>query len=199
MLIEPILGYKSSLRILSLLFETPRKLVSRKELFEFTKLGNAPLSKGLSRLVKAGIVFLEKKGKKEFFYVNMNNNYTKLIRELWESEKKDTRQLDYDVKIIVSEFIRHLLDATDAKKVILFGSWAKGTASINSDVDLAIIFEKEFGSEMEITRFVKKMEQQFGKVIQVHYFTEKTFNTKNKLTLEIERDGISMLDKTIKA
>ncbi len=194
MLIEPILGYKSSLRILSLLFETPRKLVSRKELFEFTKLGNAPLSKGLSRLVKAGIIFLEKKGKKEFYYINMDNNYTKLIRELWESEKKNTRFLDYDVKIIVSEFIRQLLYTTDVRKVILFGSWAKGTASIRSDIDLAVIFEKEIRSEIEITRFVKKLEQKFRKEIQVHYFTEKSFNNKNKLTTEIKRDGISMLD-----
>jgi len=194
MLIEPILGYKSSLRILSLLFETPRKLVSRKELFEFTKLGNAPLSKGLSRLVKVGIIFLEKKGKKEFYYINMDNNYTKLIRELWEREKKDIRLLDYDVKIIVSEFIRQLLDTADIRRVILFGSWAKGTASIKSDIDLAVIFEKEIRSEMEITRFVKKLEQKFRKEIQLHYFTEKSFNNKNKLTTEIKRDGISMLD-----
>lgn len=198
MLIEPILGYKSSLRILSLLFETPRKLVSRKELFEFTKLGNAPLSKGLSRLVKARIIFLEKKGKKEFYYVNIGNDYTKLIKELWISEKKDTRQLDYDVKIIVSEFVRQLLDvSSDVKKVILFGSWAKGTASIKSDIDLAIIFEKELKSEIEITRFVKNLEQKFKKEIQVHYFTERTFNNKNKLTLEIKRDGISMLGEVI--
>lgn len=194
MLIEPILGYKSSLRILSLLFETPRKLVSRKELFEFTRLGNAPLSKGLSRLVKVGIIFLEKKGKKEFYYINTDNNYTKLIRELWESEKKDIRLLDYDVKIIVSEFIRQLLDTADVRKVILFGSWAKGTASIKSDIDLAVIFEKEIRSEMEITRLLKKLEQKFRKEIQVHYFTEKSFNNKNKLTNEIKRDGISILD-----
>lgn len=195
MLIEPILGYKSSLRILSLLFETPRKLVSRMELFEFTKLGNAPLSKGLSRLVKAGMIILEKRGKKEFYYVNIGNNYTKLMGELWESEKKDTRQLDYDVKIIVSEFIRQL--PSDVKKVILFGSWAKGTASIKSDIDLAVIFEEEIRSEMEITRSIKKLEQKFRKEIQAHYFTEKSFNAGNKLTLEIKRDGISMLEKTI--
>ena len=195
MLIEPILGYKSSWRILSLLFETPRKLVSRKELFEFTKLGNAPLSKGLSRLVKAGIILLEKKGKKEFYYVNTDNNYTKGARELWESEKKDSRQLDYDIKIIASELIRQLSDVSNAKKAILFGSWAKGTASMKSDVDLAVVFEGEIPQEMEITRIVKKLEKQFGKEVQIHYFTEKSFNAKNKLTDEIKRDGISVLGR----
>ena len=195
MLIEPILGYKSSWRILSLLFETPRKLVSRKELFEFTKLGNAPLSKGLSRLVKAGIILLEKKGKKEFYYVNTDNNYTKGARELWESEKKDSRQLDYDIKIIASELIRQLSDVSNAKKAILFGSWAKGTASMKSDVDLAVVFEGEILQEMEITRIVKKLEKQFGKEVQIHYFTEKSFNAKNKLTDEIKRDGISVLGR----
>ena len=119
MLIEPILGYKSSLRILSLLFETPRKLVSRRELFEYTRLGNAPLSKGLLRLVKSGVIILEKKGKKEFYYVNTSNNYARLINELWEREGRDTRQLEYDVKIVLSEIVRLLLDLPNVQKLIL--------------------------------------------------------------------------------
>ena len=193
MLIEPILGYKSSLRILSLLFETPRKLVSRRELFEYTRLGNAPLSKGLLRLVKSGVIILEKKGKKEFYYVNTSNNYARLINELWEREGRDTRQLEYDVKIVLSEIVRLLLDLPNVQKLILFGSWAKGTASEHSDIDLAVVFKKEFESEIEVTRIVKKIEKKFRKEIQIHYFNENSFNEKNKLTDEINRDGINLI------
>jgi uncharacterized protein len=193
MLIEPILGYKSTWRILSLLFETPRKLVSRKELFTYTKLGNAPLSNGLKRLVKANILIQQKNGKKESYYINQDNLYSKLIMELWQTEKINIRQLDYDIKVIVSEFIRMLLDVADVKKIILFGSWAKGNASVNSDIDLALIFLDEIKNELEITKLTKDLSKQFKKDIQVHYFTEKSFNKKNKLTNEIKNDGIFIL------
>jgi uncharacterized protein len=189
MIIESTLGYKSSFRVLSLLFETPRRLVSRKELFEFTKLGNSPLSKALARLEKSNIIIKEKKGKKEFYFVNSTNIYTQLLKELWEKEKKDLRFIEYDIKILLSEFIRKLFEIVDFDKIILFGSYAKGTANINSDIDLAIIFKKEITNEIEITRLIK----QFNKEIQIHYFTKKSFNEKNSLVKIIKREGIVLM------
>lgn len=193
MLIEPIFGYKSSWRILKLLFETPRKRVSRKELFEYTKLGNAPLSNGLNRLVKARIIIKERNGKKESYYINLDNEYTKLIKEMLEKEKKDTRFLDYDLYVILSEFLRMALDACDVEEVILFGSHAKGNASVSSDIDIAVVFSDDLSGEIEVTKIVNGMESKFEKVIQVHFFTKKTFSKKSKLVDEIKRDGISLL------
>lgn len=193
MLIEPIFGYKSSWRILKLLFETPRKKVSRKELFEYTCLGNAPLSNGLNRLVKAGIIIKEKNGKKEVYYVNLDNEYTQLIKEIIEKEKKDVRFLDYDLYVILSEFLRMALEVCDIDEVILFGSHAKGNASISSDIDIAVIFSDDLSGEIEVTKIVNNLESKFEKVIQVHFFTAKTFSKKSKLADEIRRDGISLL------
>jgi predicted nucleotidyltransferase len=193
MLIEPILGYKSTWRILNLLLETPRKLVSRVELFKYTKLGNAPLSRGLERLVRAEIIIFEKKGNKEFYYVNERNNFVILLKELWILERRSLRNLPYEIMVIISEFVRSLNDSCRClEKVILFGSQAKGTASINSDIDLAVIFKEDLEQEIFINKIIKKIEQQFHKKIQVHYFTSKNFNKKNKLVEEIERDGLSL-------
>jgi len=192
-MLEPILGYKSTWRILELLLETPRKLVSRKELFKYTKLGNAPLSKGLSRLVNAQMLIKEKKGKKEFYYINLENDYMGLVKELWEKERRDLRSLEYDIKIIISEFLRKLLDVSEVNEVILFGSWAKGTASIKSDIDLAVVFDKDLKGEIEVARIIKYIEKKFGKEIQAHYFTKKGFNEKSKLIKEIKEDRIKML------
>ena len=193
MLIEPILGYKSSWRILELLFETPRKPVSRKELFEHTDLGNAPLSKGLKRLVGAGLLIKEKKGKKEFYFINFDDPYTRLIWSIWEQERNDTRYLDYYVKVLTSEFLRMILDRCEVDKVILFGSHGKGTASIRSDVDLAVVFRDDLKQELEVTRIAKILEEKSETRIQVHFFTKKSFRNKTKLTDEIKRDGIHLL------
>lgn len=194
MLIEPLLGYKSTWRILELLFETPKKLISRVELFKYTKLGNSPLSRGLNRLVKAGIIILEKKGKKEFYYIDEKNEYAVLLMELWKKENKSMRNLSYDLKLVLSEFMRSLNDSCSTiDKVILFGSQAKGTASVNSDIDLAVIFSKDLNQEIEVTKIVHKLEKQFKVKIQVHYFTTKIFSVKTKLVTEIKNDGIRLI------
>ena len=195
MLTESILGYKSSWRILSLLLETPRKLVGRPELFEHTQLGNAPLSYGLNRLVRAGLIVKEKTGKKEFYCINLDNEEIKLVKELWEREKKKLRHLEYGVKIVISEFLRGVSELMEINKVILFGSHAKGTASVNSDIDLAVVFEKDLKPEIEVARVVKKLEKKFRSEIQIHYFTEKSFGRENRLVKEIKREGIKVWGK----
>ena len=147
----------------------------------------------MNRLVKAGIIIKEKNGKKEFYYVNLDNEYTKLIKEIIEKEKKDIKFLDYDLYVILSEFLRMLLEVCDVDEVILFGSHAKGNASISSDIDIAVVFSDDLSGEIEVTKIVKKLESKFEKIIQVHFFTAKTFSKKSKLVNEIRRDGISLL------
>jgi predicted nucleotidyltransferase len=193
MLIEPILGYKSSWRILELLLETPRKLVSRKDLFQHTMLGNAPLSQGLKRLVMAGILVKEKKGKKEMYYINEANEYSRLIAEIWKCERKSVRNLDYDIKSITAEFVRMALDSEDITEIILFGSWAKGTASVRSDIDIAVVFEKDKRGEVELTRITHHLEKRWDKEIQVHCFTKKSFRAKTTLVKEIKDEGIWLI------
>lgn len=194
MLIEPLLGYKSTWRILSLLLETPRKPVSRVELLRYTRLGNAPLSRGLDRLVHAGIVVLEKRGKKEFYYVNERNEYLLSLREIWNLERKSLRNLPYDINLILSEFLRGINEnCLDISKIVLFGSHAKGTASVNSDIDIAVVFSDDLKQEIKVTQIVRKLEKQFKIKIQVHYFTGNGFGGKNKLVEEIKRDGIELL------
>ena len=193
MLIEPILGYKSTWRILELLFETPRKMASRMELFKHTLLGNAPLSEGLQRLTASSILIKEKKGKKEWYYLNLGNENVLLLQRLWEKERKDLRYFDYDTKIIVSEITRQLVNMPDLKDIILFGSHARGTASVRSDIDIAIIFKEKIINEIEITKTIDSIKKKFKKEIQIHYFTEKNFTDKDRLAKEIKQEGISLL------
>src|SRR3989338_8607142 len=193
MLIEPILGYKSTWRILELLFETPRKMASRMELFKHTLLGNAPLSEGLQRLTASNILIKEKAGKKESYYLNLGNEKVLLLQKLWEKERKDLRYLDYDTKIIISEITRQLVDIPDLKDIILFGSHARGTASVRSDIDIAIIFKEKISNEIEIIKIVRLLKDKFNKEIQVHYFALNNFTNKDRLAREIKQEGISLL------
>ena len=194
MLSEAILGYKSSWRILNLLLETPRKPVSRKELFQYTKLGNAPLSKGLDRLTAAALIILEKRGKKEFYYLNERNEFIYFIKGMWEKERKNLRNVPYEITLVLSEFVRSVQESNlDLTKIILFGSQAKGTASQHSDIDLALVFSDDLKEEIIVTKTVQKLEKQFKVKIQVHFLTLSSFNQKNNLIDYIKNEGISLL------
>ncbi len=191
MLIEPLLGYKSTFRILNLLFETPRKPVSRKEILTHTKLGNAPLSRGLDRLTLAKIIILEKRGNKEFYYINQLNEFALILMELWKKEKQSLRHLSYDISTLLAELLRNIYDqCKEVEEVILFGSHAKGTASSHSDIDLAIIFRNNRTEELILTKITQKIERQFNQEIQIHSFTHKEFTSKTRLIEEIKSSGI---------
>lgn len=193
MLIEPLLGYKSTWRILNLLFETPRKPVSRKELFIYTKLGNAPLSRALDRLHRANIILLEKQKNKEFYYINQHNDFALILFDLWKKEKQQLRQLPYDISVILCEFLRAVNEnCKSVERVILFGSHAKGTASLQSDIDIAVIFEHDHQEELLVAKIAQKIERQRKVEIQIHSFTLKNFQTSNKLIEEIKLTGISL-------
>ncbi len=40
---------------------------------------------------------------------------------------------------LIDEMVRRIVDRFDPEKVILFGSWARGTAGPDSDVDLLVV------------------------------------------------------------
>ena len=42
---------------------------------------------------------------------------------------------------VIDEMVRRIVDRFDPEKVILFGSWARGTAGPDSDVDLLVVLE----------------------------------------------------------
>jgi len=45
----------------------------------------------------------------------------------------------------IREMTRTIVREVRPEKVLLFGSWARGTAGLNSDVDLIVVEKKPFG------------------------------------------------------
>lgn len=196
MIFETVLGYKSSWRILELLSETPTKSVSRKDIKEYTKLGNESVNSALKRFAASDIVIREKEGKKDFYYLNLANDFTKMIIEIIKEERTHLKNIPYDYIIILGEFTRKLLEKTNfSERILLFGSVSKGTARMNSDIDLAIITtKKDIKQELIVTQIIDDINNALGRKIEAHYFTKEEFKlSANRLIKEIKRDGINIL------
>lgn len=78
------------------------------------------------------------------------------------------------------------------KKVYLFGSYAKGIINVDSDIDLAIVFENltdTFDMQVELM----KLRRKFDNRIEPHAFRESDFEDSNPLAMEILKTGIEII------
>ena len=80
-------------------------------------------------------------------------------------------------------------------KILLFGSWARGTATADSDIDLAIVLGGTVQQGREIDRInemVTDINLQYGVLLSIYPVSESDFERVNSpLLLNIRREGIA--------
>jgi len=77
------------------------------------------------------------------------------------------------------------------ENVILFGSYAKGTNHIDSDIDLAIIF-KSIDDIIDMQIELMKMRTDDDLMIEPHPFSLSDFQASNPVVSEILKNGIEL-------
>ncbi|MFA5292935.1 MAG: nucleotidyltransferase domain-containing protein [Sedimentisphaerales bacterium] len=81
------------------------------------------------------------------------------------------------------------------KSIILYGSWARGTATDNSDIDLAIVLESDVAAGREIDRMidiVTEINLKYGVLISIYPVSEKDYASVNSpLLLNLRREGVA--------
>ena len=193
MLIDIAFGSKAVWRILILLAGAPGKSLSRSEIREHSKLGNNPLSLSLRTLKKFKIINEKKIGKSLYYNLDLTNEFVSDILRVIEDERKNLNNLPYRFSLILRELTRKLIDTIEVEKVFLFGSVAKRIYREDSDIDIAVVGKFNAGEKLRVAEFLEEIEDRFKKKIQIHYFTEKEFTKKDKLVMEILRDGVELL------
>ena len=196
MFLDICLGNRTTWKIISVMAEAPGKALSRKEIKEFTKLGNKGIDQFMDILQSFELIKTNKLGKRVYYKLNLNNLFLTKILELIQLEKERLENLDLKVIMILREMVYGIgnLNENNIQKVILFGSYAKRTFNEKSDVDIAIVLtRKNPTTQLLISELGDKLKKRFGKDIQIHYFEEKEFSHNGKLVEEIKKDGIVLL------
>jgi predicted nucleotidyltransferase len=69
-----------------------------------------------------------------------------------------------DASQILSEITARIVEAVDPESILLFGSWARGDAGADSDVDLIVVETEPFGSDRSRFRELARMGQALRRV-----------------------------------
>ncbi len=173
-------------KIISLFSISPGSRFNRTEIKNRLFLNNIPLDKALSRLLSSGILRREK----NFYSINFEHEDTKIILELCTKQYRKLKELPLAIYNLLIDII-YELSLNKGIEIYLFGSYAKLVYKENSDIDLAIVYTKELPLR-RFSLFFGKLEKNYSKKIEVHYFKKADFfrNKKDPLVRSILRDGM---------
>lgn len=177
---------KNPAKILLYMSISPGRRNTRKELKDWTKMNNVPLDNSINELINLKII--EKK--KNLYSLNLDNSITpKIIEEI-----KEMKHLPIKVQFIILEFISSVLRLKGIKNIILFGSYAKLIFTDKSDIDLAVILEKNKLTEKKILSISEKISKKYKKEVHINFFNEKELkNKKDSLVKDIKQNGKELI------
>ena len=98
-----------------------------------------------------------------------------------------------DVLTEVKDALRRLYGPR-LKQVILYGSWARGDATDDSDINIAVVLGGEVSPALEIDRtadIVFELNLKYGVLVSVYPVSEADYrNVNSPLLLNLRREGV---------
>ena len=80
----------------------------------------------------------------------------------------------------VLEYIRYLREIyADLRKAYVFGSYAKGSAGTDSDIDIAVVFDRVADS-FDLQVQLMKIPSQYDSRVESHIFRTADFDTSHR-------------------
>ncbi len=89
---------------------------------------------------------------------------------------------------IVERFAKKVHENYNCSGIILFGSYAKGTDHIDSDIDIAVVL-RDYDNLMNIQLELMRLRRKIDSRIEPHPIKESDFNGNNPLVNEIKKYG----------
>ncbi|MFA4852317.1 MAG: nucleotidyltransferase domain-containing protein [Bacteroidales bacterium] len=108
--------------------------------------------------------------------------------------------MDKGINIAINQYLSLIRkNHKGIEKAILFGSYAKNNERQDSDIDIALIFDKlndddKFDLQVQLMLLASQVDTR----IEPHPISKKDFNSNNPFVIEIKRTGVEIIYKTTK-
>lgn len=99
-----------------------------------------------------------------------------------------------DIRDVVESFAKNIAAIYPGSRVILFGSYAKGTYHAQSDIDIALVLPDGYGrdDQLEIFRMIRRESRRFDYDIQPQVFFAGEFEDPIGIAEEIAEYGLDI-------
>lgn len=97
------------------------------------------------------------------------------------------------IEDIVNAYVELVKKEINVSSIYLYGSYAKGTYSEDSDIDIAVVGENFIGDPIEDTLKLMRIRRKVDTRIEPHPFRKSDFDLSNPYVQEIVRTGIKII------
>jgi len=147
-----------------------------------TKLQNKSLDIAINLLLFYKIL----KKENRIFKLNFSNEVVLEIMKFIKKEKEKLNYPNFELYIALIIMMREIQKKEEIEEIYLFGSHAKKKASVNSDIDIAIITQN---INLDFTKEKIELEEKYEYKFEFH--THKFDN--DELSKEIKKHGVKLL------
>lgn len=177
---------KAQQKLLALLFGQPNKSFYFNELVNLAKMGRGAISRELKKLTNAGLLIMSKQGNQHHYQANASSP---IMPELVSIVKKT-----FGIADVLRAALAPILP--QLQYAFIYGSLAKGTERVNSDVDIMLVGDDL--SYSEIMQLLEEAELKLQRIVNPTIYTPKEFTKRlddgqNFLTKVMEEKRIDLL------
>ncbi len=167
------------LKILDLMSKNLEKEFTINEIAKTLNETYSFVNRVTNRLIKDKVIIKKKIGKAYLCSLNLENDRTIALLHLNEVNKKEEfYEKNGEIRLILKDFLEKLKSKFKENLifVVLFGSYAKKTATKKSDIDILIVCKKK----VEITQSIREIYAKYGKEIVPILMTRLEFKKQKK-------------------
>ncbi len=189
---EKILGNKTKVKILRLMFEYHDKTFSEHELSRFANVPQPTIHRNMGELVNSNLIMFSRMGKMNLFRLNKESLLHNTIQQLFKVEKHIIAELE---RVITKAFE----DEDDVTSVSLYGSVLKGLEREDSDIDVFVVVADDANME-KIDTLIEELgnvvRNRFGNPLSCIVKKKRELRKiKHKQIYEQVRGGRSLIDR----
>ncbi|MFQ6082188.1 MAG: nucleotidyltransferase domain-containing protein [Candidatus Aminicenantia bacterium] len=180
-MIEKLFTSKTRTRILKILLFNPGKEFHLRELSREVKITPIYVKKELANLEKLNLVLSSKKGNLNLFQINKNSPLFSELKSIFLKTEFLTEIIKKSIKKLKIDF------------AFIYGSFAKGVESKESDIDLFVVGSVD---EDGFVRIIQRIEKKVGREVNYILWNKNVFlkrARKHHLLNEIAKNPIIVL------
>lgn len=163
-------------KVLGLLLLNPNKKFFLREIARLTNTIPGTLKRELDKLVQAGIINFEKSGNQNYYSANQQSS---IYEDLANILRKTSGLVD-----VIKSGLLPLANYIDS--AFIFGSMARGTENVGSDIDLMLVGNINFG---DVVSVLYPLQTSLGREINPKVFTSSEWlqlsNDKNTFIRDV--------------